>query len=129
MRDEKSWWTPARIARGPDAAREELARWRANAPRIMDPYGHPVTREYLQGLRAKWKAAHHGRAVEAPEHKTQVDRSAGQLVTAALVGVAAVGGGILIGRWWKQRQRTSPRVHGNDGFNVYLHGTDVLGAA
>jgi len=134
--ETKSWMTPARFARGPEAANEELRRWsrekrRRDLEREMRGVFRPV-KVYGDAASMRRDAlasrgAHVGSALMAKDAK-----SIGAVEL--LVGAAALGGGVLFGLWIGKKiktrmaqRRVATVVSGDDG--SYLTGTDVLGEA
>lgn len=126
MAETKQWMTAKRIERGPEAAEAELRRWAKDAATRAG--FRPV---HISGnataLRADALASrrdHVGSKLVARKFKAQAESNLGMVV----VSVAAIGGGFLLGRWWKHRQ-TATTVHGAvEKPNPYLVGTCVLGA-
>jgi hypothetical protein len=123
--ETKTWMTPARIARGPEAANEELRRWqRARPPAIK----HRVSFDSVAQMRADKRAA---QFIGAGSRATPVEKRI-DLIDVGLIA-AALTGGYLFWRSFKN----SARVEGATVFNgdvddsapsMYSRGLDALSA-
>lgn len=119
------------MARGPEAANDELRRW-SKARRV---------RKLNTELRATFRpavvygdaSAMRRDALASRSKKvgsTLMARDVDQLgVTDVVIGMSAIAIGALIGRWWVKRKGKAPTaVQGTSDDNVYVRGTLTLAA-
>ena len=120
--ETKQWLTAKRLARGPEAAEEELRRWSMTAFRPAKLTGNPSAMR-SEAL-AKRRETEVGATFMSPRHPPP---SAGTIVVYALGSLAAVGAGFLIGRWWRKKHPTKTPVAGESA-NPYLIGAYASGS-
>jgi hypothetical protein len=133
----KTWLTPKRLARGPEAANAEMRRWASNEKwrrelsHVMKQTFRPAQ---VYGSAADMRRdalASRSRGVGSTMLATDAHR-VGPLHVAVAVG--ALGLGFVIGRWWMQRRRaaqaaqTQIRGDEEDLCSDYERGLDALAA-
>lgn len=131
--ETKTWLTPARLARGPEAANNELKRWAREKRR----------RELEREIRSVFRPVKIYGDAAAMHRDALTSRGAGvgsalmakdaKSIGAVelLIGAAALGGGIVFGLWLGKKIKTrlaKRRAEAVTGFDdSYVLGTDVLG--
>lgn len=125
MAETKTWLTPKRLARGPEAANEELRRWaKARAAREQRPTA-PRTYHTTADMRRDESASRSRRVGSVVLAR---DTRGGLGLIHVAVGVAAVGAGFLVGRWWARRRKVAraTTIHGDTASSSYARGLDAL---
>lgn len=122
MAETKQWMTAKRIERGPEAAEAELRRWTKDAATRIGFRTVPIHGN-AAALRADALASRRDHVGSKLMAKT-VHRARESHVGEILVAAAALGGGFLLGRWWKRRQ-ANEAVHGQE-HSAYLNGNAIL---
>lgn len=131
--ETKSWLTPKRLARGPEAANEELRRWSKERRRrklVAEMRGTFRPAQIYGDAAAMRRDALASRAERVGS--TVMARDADSLgAVDLLVGVSAIAVGVLIGRWWVRRSRAPHppvAVRGAAGDSAYARGALALAA-
>jgi hypothetical protein len=134
--ETKTWLTPKRLARGPEAANAEMRRWASN---------EKWRRELSHAMKRTFRPAQvYGSAADMRRDAlTSRGRGVGSVVLArdahrvgplhVVAGVAAIGAGFLVGRWWAHRLKSQamPRTMVNGDVDdsapsMYSRGLDAL---
>ena len=147
--ETKKWLTPARIARGPEAARAELARWGQENDEDIEQALLQGAPEFQSGKwrnrrayenilkRRKLVRVEHASDLGAPS-VIKAPAFVGRFSIADLLSLGvAIGGGVLVGLWWRKHRRRAVggtlHVLGAQSFDVrarnpYFQGTLILAA-
>lgn len=128
MAETKTWLTPKRIARGPEAANEELRRW-ARAKRQRE-LGRTVSDALKPALVYRSTAdMRHDEEASRRRHVGSVVMSReprGIGLGHVAIGAAAIGAGFLVGRWWARRRRAAQTTVAGCDTSTYERGLDAL---
>lgn len=152
--ETKTWMTPARLARGPEAAAAELRRWKMTARDVGFRPGR-LTGKSVNMVRAEAlakKLSEGNRDDSYSGEKTPVDAAVARrarrpeavgasfmfkdpsyaprynLVETVVVSIAAIGAGFLFGRWLRHRYSTVHGIGGEHQESVQVVGGYALGA-